>query len=295
MSELLAQPQNWNVPQTFNGLRTYRPSPLLTRYVEYFWTLRSHEDGVSTLKLLANGASGIIVQHHNGGPALNRTGGTPSPGGHDIPSVFVYGKRTQPGELVARGPFELSGVVFRPQALHALLDTDPTEFNNGPVNLDYLLGGLEERLLNAATARDRLAILACRLSTRASDKPSDDLLARESVRLLQARVHIPQLLKVFGMSERQFERRFRTAVGVSPHLYLRIQRFQSAVRLLRARQFEKMGDLAAALGYADQSHFIKEIKEFAGCTPTVLSEIVRASIKIPCAWILSSPLSSPGC
>jgi len=70
-------------------------------------------------------------------------------------------------------------------------------------------------------------------------------------------------------------------------------RFQHAVSRLRARPFEKMVDLAATLGYADQSHFIKEIREFAGCTPTALCEIVQTSIEIPSASILSSSAHLP--
>src|SRR5262245_29850627 len=232
--------QNWPAPVAFSRFeqRTYRPSALLEQYVERFWTLRSDEDGPFTLKLFANGVSGIIVQHANGRSALERPGDTWRRSGSDIPGAFVYGKRTTPGELVARGPFELTGVVFRPQALHALLDADPAEFNNRPVRVNDLFGGLEDRLLNAATARDRLAILEGRLSARVGDKSPCDVLTGESVRLLQARVRIPQLLKMFAISERQFERRFKMAMGVSPHLYLRILRFQRAVCRLRARQCE---------------------------------------------------------
>jgi hypothetical protein len=172
----------------FNGLeqRTYDPSALLERYVECFWTLRSREDGLFTLKLFANGVSGIMVQHHDGRSALSRTGS--SPGASGIPSAFVYGKRTQPGELVARGPFEMIGVVLRPQALHALLDTDPAGFNNGPVSIDDLFDGLEDPLLNAGTARERLALLDRCLSARVIDQPSDDALACESARLLRTPV-----------------------------------------------------------------------------------------------------------
>jgi AraC-like DNA-binding protein len=101
-------------------------------------------------------------------------------------------------------------------------------------------------------------------------------------------VRISGLLNYLGVSERPFERRFRDAVGVSPHQYLRILRFQEAVRLLRMGQFRKMSDLASDLGYADQSHFIKEIREFSGYTPTALSEILRTSVDLPCALILAA-------
>jgi AraC-like DNA-binding protein len=290
MPEPRVQTRRWSPSPTFGALkqRTYPPSAALKPFIQSFWTVQCEEDGLFTLKLFANGVSGIIVQHQNGSSALKRRSATQRSCGDDVPIAFVYGKRTKPGELVARGPFELTGVVFRPQTLHALLDTNPAEFNDGPVSVDDLFGGLQDHLLNASSAHDRLAILDRHLRTRVNDKRSTDVLTYESAQLLQAQVRIPEVLKTIRLSERQFEKRFKRAIGLSPHLYRRILRFQDAVRCLRGRQFEKMTDLAATLGYADQSHFIKEIREFAGCTPTALSEIVRASLDIPCASILSS-------
>ena len=182
-------------------LLTYGPPEPLRRFVDYFWRFRSCEDGVFSLKLFGTGVSGIIVQGHNSRTALTRTGPRQVSPADDIPNAFVYGKRTHPGQLVARAPFELTGVVLRPQALYTLLRIDPAD-----VKLAELEGGL---------------------SGRAAHQPAGDPLVGQSLRILQARVRtirLPQLRKCVGLSERQFERRFQRAVGVPPHL--RILRFQ---------------------------------------------------------------------
>jgi len=208
----------------------------------------------------------------------------------EIPRAFVYGKRTRPGKLIARGPFDLTGVVFRPHALRALLRINPVEVNNGPVNVDDLFAfKLADELLNAATEQERFAILRRSLSAWIADGPTEDLLVSEGLRLLRRHmrtIRIPQLLKDLALSERQFQKRFKRVVGITPHHYLRILRFHEAVRLLRERRFEKMSDLASELNYTDQSHFVKEVKEFSGCTPTVWCETVRSSVHLPCALIL---------
>ena len=95
------------------------------------------------------------------------------------------------------------------------------------------------------------------------------------------------MLKRLNVSERQFERRFVRAVGVSPHHYIRIVRFQEAMRLIKANQFERLSDVAYDLNYVDQSHFIKDIKAFSGYTPTDLVKTVQAGIGLPCALILA--------
>jgi AraC-like DNA-binding protein len=44
---------------------------------------------------------------------------------------------------------------------------------------------------------------------------------------------------------------------------------------MQARRFERLTDIAHDLGYTDQSHFIKDIKEFTGSTPKDLSHAVQ--------------------
>src|SRR5262249_59217722 len=83
------------------------------------------------------------------------------------------------------------------------------------------------------------------------------------------RVSIDTLAAKANLSGRQLERRFLDEVGIPPKRLARIVRFQRALRVLAARQAGERGaDLAARLGYADQAHFIRDFREFAGHTPT---------------------------
>nr|ELA7361934.1 helix-turn-helix transcriptional regulator [Elizabethkingia anophelis] len=63
------------------------------------------------------------------------------------------------------------------------------------------------------------------------------------------------------------ERYFKQHIGISPNLYTRINRFQLALENIRQTQFDKLTDIAYQCNYYDQSHFIREFKEFSGTSP----------------------------
>jgi AraC-like DNA-binding protein len=241
--------------------------------------------------MFATGVSGILFQHHDGRPALGSMVQGHPVGNGGCPTSFVYGKRTRPSQTFARGPFGLAGVVFKPQGLSTLLNTHPTQFNDGSVALNELASeNIGDQLLDARSHHERVARLSEFLRAHIDKSGSEDLLVTESLRLIRREIRsirVPQLLKWLNVSERQFERRFVRAVGVSPHHYIRIVRFREAVRLMKANQFERLSDVAYDLQYVDQSHFIKDVKAFSGYTPTRLVQAVQSGINLPCALILA--------
>jgi transcriptional regulator GlxA family with amidase domain len=70
-----------------------------------------------------------------------------------------------------------------------------------------------------------------------------------------------------ALSPRQFERRFRQAVGIPPKLFSRMQRFQ---RVFGALEGAGWADAAIECGYYDQAHLIRDFQEFAGKPPAAL-------------------------
>jgi hypothetical protein len=65
----------------------YRAPRSLRGYVECFWTLTFGEkDTLLTLKMFANGVSGIIFQQHNGRSALSRRVHTDPARHEDLPN-----------------------------------------------------------------------------------------------------------------------------------------------------------------------------------------------------------------
>jgi AraC-like DNA-binding protein len=268
--------------------KLFTPPEALAGHVAFFWTFEvGHEDVGSTLRTFASGGSGIIIQDPVGQSEL-------SPGGtraqsfttDDAPTSLVYGKRTEPSLTFVTRPFGLTGVVFKPQALSALLDIQPAAVVNAPVSLADVSGGtVGETMLTARTQQERLVRLVRFLHTRVCGARPEDPLVAAGLRLIHRRIRsirVPHVVTCLHVSERQFERRFLRAIGVSPHLYIRIVRFQEAVRLLKTEDFPRLSDVAHELRYADQSHFIKDVKAFAGHTPTRLAEIVHTCVDLPC-------------
>jgi AraC-like DNA-binding protein len=270
----------------------YRPHGDLAAFVEYFWTFEWRPlDAGRTLKMFATGVSGILFQHHEGRPALGATAdGHPVRSG-GCPTSFVFGKRTRPIQTFSRGPFGLTGVVFTPQGLSTLLKTHPTSLSDRSAALDeFSREHIGEQLLNARSDREQVARLGAFVRAHVANAGAADTLVTESLRLIHdgiGSIRVPHLLKCLHVSERQFERRFARAIGVSPHQYIRIARFQQALRLMKAGQFRRLADVAHELNYADQSHFIKDAKALSGYTPTELVQVVQAGISLPCALIVA--------
>jgi len=74
-----------------------------------------------------------------------------------------------------------------------------------------------------------------------------------------------------GLSERQFLRRFREGVGLSPKEYSRIIRIRKACAGAVLDEVP-WAELAAAGGFADQAHLIREFSAIFQWPPKVVSE-----------------------
>jgi AraC-like DNA-binding protein len=72
-------------------------------------------------------------------------------------------------------------------------------------------------------------------------------------------------------SKRSVQQHFRKTTGITQKDFQLIRRAQEAVRLLKAGQ--SAADVAAKLGYSDQSHMIKSIKKIMGHLPSNLGPV----------------------
>jgi AraC-like DNA-binding protein len=69
-----------------------------------------------------------------------------------------------------------------------------------------------------------------------------------------------------GLSLSYFSRAFRRSVGTPPHRWLLLQRMLRAKSLLRDADWS-LADIAAACGFADQSHFTRVFAGVVGASP----------------------------
>jgi AraC-like DNA-binding protein len=77
-------------------------------------------------------------------------------------------------------------------------------------------------------------------------------------------IPVAQLAEKVVWSERQINRYFKGQFGLSVKAYCKILRFQASLEHIRH------GKLHPQLNFTDQSHFIKEIKQFSGVSPKEL-------------------------
>jgi AraC-like DNA-binding protein len=70
---------------------------------------------------------------------------------------------------------------------------------------------------------------------------------------------------------------------VSPKYLTRILRFRRAADLLQGRSSLNWADHAAACGYFDQAHMIREFQEFASCTPGRFLQSLRGQAPVESA------------
>lgn len=231
------------------------------------------------VKVCPNGFPGILFQHSYEDRSavkniVTRSGRVVYP-----PISFIHGQITELSVMNFSGPFTTLQAVLKPHALKSLFGVDASTLTNGSMDLNGLAtDDLNMQLIEAHTDRDRIALLAGFLVARLKSGHSGDTLVEESLVLIQQNISlitVKYLLERLGLSERQFEKRFRQTVGISPKLYIRIKRVNEAMRLMDTGSYERLTDVAHALNFYDQSHFIRDIKAFSGIVPKSISQKVN--------------------
>lgn len=80
------------------------------------------------------------------------------------------------------------------------------------------------------------------------------------------RISLGELAREAGISRFHFARQFRLSTGESPMEYLRRVRIERSKRILQARE-TTIAEVAATLGFSDQSHFTRIFGRLVGVSP----------------------------
>ncbi|MBA2531003.1 MAG: helix-turn-helix transcriptional regulator [Nocardioidaceae bacterium] len=201
-------------------------------------------------------------------------------GGH--PAAFVAGM-TETRDVIERdGPIECLDLKLTPPGARRLLSLPLEELTGSVVSLRDVLGPsadeIVERFQTHSRWNARARILEAVLLRRKVDVSGVDRRIEWAWRRIVARhetVSIKELADDVGWSQRHFIRSFHRELGLTPHKLARITRFNAVLPELRGGR-DDGASLAAKHGYADQSHLIREVREFTGATPTSLAMSGRA-------------------
>jgi AraC-like DNA-binding protein len=252
-----------------------KPNAAAARFVRCYWMLEDDAPGSGIQRIVPDGRAELIL--NLGQPYESQQEGTWKP----QPQCFFFGQITgplvlRPGALGA--PARMIGIRFHPHTAGRLLQIPMCELTDAAVPLDEISGRLYRELqdleghcsdgspLGRFAALDRIVGA---LGKRVSD---DDHVLGAAVRELESAVgsmSVGALAEQAGLSARQFERRFRQAVGIPPKLFSRMQRFQRVFPALESADGGWV-DAAMRCGYYDQAHLIRDFREFAGKPPAAL-------------------------
>ncbi|MEU2617866.1 helix-turn-helix domain-containing protein [Streptomyces sp. NPDC007157] len=166
-------------------------------------------------------------------------------------------------------------IRLSPVVAHAVFGAS-SELGATVVTLDDLWGRdaarAQEQLRAAGSWQDRFALaetaLARRHRTGWAVDPEIAFVWRQMVTHLGG-VRVEPLAAEVGWSRKRLWSRFRSQTGLTPKRAARLIRFDHAAHRLAAGH--SAAQVAAEIGYADQSHLHRDVRAFTGATPSAVS------------------------
>ena len=252
--------------------RELKPDGSLSRYIQCFWMLEDPSPSAEAQRIVPDGRPELIF--NLGRPFQSEGAGE----WQRQPQSFVAGQITRPLLLRADGPVRIVGIRFHPHGAGCVLGVPLHELTDSVVALDAISTGLHRRMQRIGElseagdshSADCLVTLATLMAEMAQDcGDGDDPQISAAVAAFERTAGVAEVADRVGLSSRQLQRRFRQAVGISPKLFSRMQRFQRVFQAMEAQALDWV-DTAIECGYYDQAHLIRDFREFSGKAPTAL-------------------------
>jgi AraC-like DNA-binding protein len=195
--------------------------------------------------------------------------------GHlELHSSSVIGPQTEGGsQALLSGKMHSFAIFFQPSGLSKLFGCPMSALTNQAWEASAVIGGwlanLQICLAELPTFELRVQLVEKVLTGQAAAIHAKDRMMDMADRILamQGVLSIRDIAAEYGLSLRQFERRFKAVTGMSPKLCARIARFQSALDAKIAHPERTWLAIAHDLNFHDQMHMIHDFRSLAGDSP----------------------------
>jgi AraC-like DNA-binding protein len=153
----------------------------------------------------------------------------------------------------------------------------------------YSIEQIEDELAMKETPRERVQCVE-RYLLALLDRDNEDRLIQAACKALDRSAGnqpIAQLARTLELTERTLERRFQAHIGATPKKYARIVRLRKA--MLQGGRLGNWPDVACAAGYYDQSHMIRDFREFYGMSPESIGPQLKKSPTLRYSGLMNLP------
>ncbi|GAA3160665.1 helix-turn-helix domain-containing protein [Nonomuraea salmonea] len=224
-------------------------------------------------------AGGTFEERVPPGPAvaivIDCTDGSLAPLAGRVEGGIVTGLAPAPARIAGRG-VDCVELQVDLAVAPALLGVPPAELNGAPFDLADVWGPeaalLRARLIETRSWDERFALVGAALARRDRTTARLDPEVADAWRRIKAghgQVPIGALPARYGWSRTRFWSRFKAQIGVPPKRAAMIVRFDRALRGLATAR--GVAEVAAELGYTDQSHLHRDVLAFTGRTPGAIA------------------------
>lgn len=210
--------------------------------------------------------------------------------GRDATADDRYGSFTSglhPGFVAinSKGGAECIQVDFTPVGAFRFLALPMSEIASRMVTLDELsdrgMNDLRLRLGDEPDWERRFDLVEDFLGRRLARGPEPDAAVMHAYGQILSSgggKRVADIARSLDWSRKHLNQRFRQEIGLGPKAVARMARFNRALALAKGRAARDWADIAAACGYADQAHLVREFRDFAGASPTAVSLPARAPV-----------------
>lgn len=263
------------------GFRRIAPQPILRPFISTYWAFQRHASVADYQDEYMHPTGGFGIAF-NFGDSLRLDGQLLTA------PVFLDGSNTISRKMGFPGEVDVLGIRFHEGGAYPFLGLPMVELQNEFQVLEALNGAellrLHSQLHEAKSLIARIHLIEAWLLNRLSQGKEQHSLIPESLTRLragQAQLSIPDLAKDLAISQRQLERLYQHQVGMTPNQYARLHRVERARLALKHMQNRSTTQLAMALGFYDQAHFIREFSAVIGMTPYAYMKRKRDTDKQP--------------
>lgn len=258
--------------------RTHIPHFPLNQFIEVIIYFERVEHAHTVDRFLPNGDTEILIDFHDA-PQFIYDNNTLK----EIQAchrIWASGVRTEPITIPSGNGSAMMVISFKKGMAYPFFPFPMNEISDSVVDADLVWGEdfafLRERLLETKDISARFEVVEEFLFEKFHSKMVANpcvAFAVGEMRLRPDGLSIARMNEKIGYSQKHFGEMFRKQVGVTPKSYLKIMRFQKAVRTIDAAAEIDWGEVALTCGFYDQAHFIHDFKHFSGFTPQQYAEI----------------------